>query len=354
MTFLKNVWYVAARAAEFEQDMVSRTICNKAVVMFRKSDGTLAAVEDRCPHRFVPLSMGKRIGDNIQCGYHGLQFDGSGACPVKPFEHGMERPDIRIASYPLIERHGVAWIWMGDPALADPAKIPDFSYLAEDPGVHALLAYSHIKANHMMIADNLLDLSHVHILHNLHDGSDYASFDNKVKQDGDTIWSMLYRPHYYLDDARRQLYGFASNDVEGQGHTRWNAPSVLAVYTAWWDHGKSLEEEGAVRAYNAHLLTPETEYTTHYFWGVTRNYAVGNTDMDDAMIAMVRNVFETEDGPMLEAQQRAMGEETDIFKLRPTILKADTAGVMMRRYMKKRLRAEEAGEDVTEVAVAAE
>ena len=66
MTFLKNTWYVAANASELDEPMVSRKICNEQIVMFRNSDGSVAAIQDRCPHRFVPLSMGKRVGDTQQ------------------------------------------------------------------------------------------------------------------------------------------------------------------------------------------------------------------------------------------------------------------------------------------------
>ena len=91
MPFLKNIWYVVANAYELDEDqpnggVVSRTICNEQVALFRNSDGTIAALHDRCPHRFVPLSMGKRVGDSLQCGYHGLRFDGTGACVEVPHD----------------------------------------------------------------------------------------------------------------------------------------------------------------------------------------------------------------------------------------------------------------------------
>lgn len=343
--FLKNVWYVAGFGSELDEDFVSRIICNQRIVMFRASDGTVAALDDRCPHRFVPLSIGKRIGDMMQCGYHGLGFGVDGSCVDNPNEPGPTEPgnegrkDICVRAYPAVERHAAIWIWMGDPALADPATIPDFSFMAEDKRFATPTGYTHMKANIEVVADNLLDLSHVHYLHpGVHDGSDFASFRNEVKQEGDTLWSMLWRPHYYLNEQRRALWGLDAEWVEGQGHTRWDAPGVLAVYTAFWKHGESIDE--GVQIPSAHLLTPETETTTHYFWASARTHDIDDKEMDVRQAATVKQIFETQDGPMLEAQQAYMGSEIDLIKLRPVVLKPDTAGLMMRRMMKQRRRAE--------------
>ena len=349
--FLKNVWYVAGFGSELDGDFVSRTICNQRIVMFRASDGTVAALDDRCPHRFVPLSMGKRVGDMLQCGYHGLGFGVDGTCVDNPNQPGHDgRKDICVRAYPAVERHAAIWIWMGDPALADPGTIPDFSFMAEDDRFAAPTGYSHMKANAEIVADNLLDLSHVHYLHpGVHDGSDFASFRNEVKQEGDTLWSMLWRPRYYLSPERRALWGLDAEWVEGQGHTRWDAPGVLAVYTAFWKQGEGIEQ--GVQIPSAHLLTPETEYTTHYFWATARNFQIDNAELSARQVVAVKEIFETQDGPMLEAQQAFMGSETDLIQLRPVVLKPDTAGLMSRRMMKQRRRAE-AGMDMSEVMAA--
>jgi phenylpropionate dioxygenase-like ring-hydroxylating dioxygenase large terminal subunit len=340
VTFVKNVWYIAAHTYEFEQGMVARTICNEQVVMFRLTSGAIAALEDRCPHRFVPLSMGKRIGDTIQCGYHGLRFDSTGACSEAPNDGEEHRARICVRSFVAVERHAVIWLWFGAPEAADPALIPAFDFLT-DPAYAVSRGHSHIQANYQMLADNLLDLSHVHYLHpSVHAGSDFADFTNKVKIEGDTVWSMLWRHHYHVSDQSRAVMGLQGSDVEGQGHSRWNAPSVLLVDTAYWDHGKGIEEDGAVRVPSAHLLTPETEYSTHYFWASGRNFLIENDEMTLATATSNKRIFETEDGPMAEAQQRAMGESTDFLAHSPVILHADAAGLAARRIIKRKLRQE--------------
>lgn len=342
MPFLKNTWYVAANAPELDQDMVSRMICGEQIVMFRTSTGEVSAIQDRCPHRFVPLSMGRRVGDSLECGYHGLRFDGTGACVDAPNDDDNQKARACVKSYKAVERYSVVWIWMGDPALADEEKIPTFEFLADQENYTCCQGYSHIKGNYQLISDNLLDLSHIHYLHpGIHEGSSFADFTNKVQREGDTVWSMLWRHHYHVDAAKRPFFGMPGDaeDVEGQGHARWDAPGVLFVNTAWWDHGSSFEE--GVRTPNAHLITPETETTSHYFWASGRNFARDNEAVTTATAATMKNVFETQDGPMVEAQQRDMGHSTDFLDHKPIILKADAAGVMARRIMSQKIRAEQ-------------
>ena len=341
MPFLKNTWYVAANAYELEAEMVSRKICNEQIVMFRQSDGKVGAMLDRCPHRFVPLSMGKRIGDTIACGYHGLRFDGTGTCVEAPHDDDSQKARACIKGYAAVERDKLIWIWMGDAKDAAPDLIPDFGFLSDADTYTCCQGYSHIKGNFQLISDNLLDLSHIHYLHpGIHEGSNFADFTNKVQREGDTVWSMLWRHHYHVDADKRPLFGMAGDaeDVEGQGHARWDAPGVLFVDTAFWDHGKSYGE--GWNTPNAHLITPETETTSHYFWASGRNFARDVEAFTTATAATMKSVFETQDGPMIEAQQADMGDSTDFLDHKPIILKADAAGVLARRIMKQKIRAE--------------
>src|SRR5215831_15600924 len=78
--FLRNYWYVAASDEEVGRKPLRRLILNEPVALFRLEDGTPVAFEDRCAHRHLPLSMGKLVGDRLQCHYHGLQYDRTGAC----------------------------------------------------------------------------------------------------------------------------------------------------------------------------------------------------------------------------------------------------------------------------------
>ena len=119
----RNGWYVAAFCNEIGEELLSRWILNQPVVMYRKADGTAVAVQGRCPHRHYPLGESKRVGDAIQCGYHGITFDFSGKCTFVPSQHTI--PGVyTIQTFPLVERGLWAWIWPGDPAKADESLIP--------------------------------------------------------------------------------------------------------------------------------------------------------------------------------------------------------------------------------------
>ena len=339
MTFLKNAWYVAAHAHELDEGLVSRKICNEPIVMYRTSGGTIAALRDRCPHRFVPLSMGKRVGDTLQCGYHGLSFDATGACASAPNDDDQLKTRICVRAYAAVERYAVIWLWFGVAEDADPALIPTFDFMSDTDHFAVARGYSHIKANYEFLADNLLDLSHVHYLHpQIHDGSDFSQFTNKLQVEGDTVWSMLWRHHYALDEKRQKLMGLYADDVQGQGHSRWNAPGNLLVDTGFWEHGKTMKE--GIASPSAHLLTPETEFSTHYFWASGRSYDIHNVERTRMTERSMHHIFETQDGPMCEAQQTALGGDLDFLAARPVILRADAAGLAARRIMKRKRREE--------------
>src|SRR6266702_3990608 len=124
---LRNAWYIAAWADEISGEPLARRICNDPVVLFRDGAGKVGALADCCCHRAAPLHRGTVVDAGIQCGYHGLVFDGSGHCVAIPGQRLIPE-DTRVCSYPAVEKDQLVWLWMGDPALADPARIVDFPY----------------------------------------------------------------------------------------------------------------------------------------------------------------------------------------------------------------------------------
>jgi vanillate O-demethylase monooxygenase subunit len=125
---LRNAWYIAAWADEIGGDQpLARRICDEPIVLFRDSAGRIATLADRCCHRAAPLQMGTVVQQGIQCGYHGLIIDGSGRCVHIPGQKLIPQ-DARVRSYPTVEKDQMVWVWMGDPANADRAKIVDYPY----------------------------------------------------------------------------------------------------------------------------------------------------------------------------------------------------------------------------------
>ncbi len=142
--------------------MLDRTILGKPVVLF-KGDSRVVALDNRCAHRGAKLSNGRREGDCVRCMYHGLKFDASGKCVQIPGQDNIP-PKLGVRSYPVVERDQLVWIWMGDAALADPAKILDFPYL-RDAKWRGKPDYMHYDANYLLIVDNLSDFAHLAFVH---------------------------------------------------------------------------------------------------------------------------------------------------------------------------------------------
>ena len=165
MTLLKDTWYCAGWSTDVAGEPVHRRILGQDLVLFRDSQGKVAAMSDKCPHRFAPLHEGKVLGDTIACPYHGLRFDGTGTCVLNPHGNGQVPPGPHIESYLIEERNGTIWIWMGDRAKADPDAVIDTSFLFDREKYNRITDHHPIQGNYMLVVDNLLDLTHAQFLH---------------------------------------------------------------------------------------------------------------------------------------------------------------------------------------------
>ena len=161
--YLRDSWYVAAWDHEIADAPLARLLLEEPVVLWRTGDGTAVAFEDRCCHRHAPLSVGKIVGDCLQCGYHGLTFDRTGACVEVPSQPQVP-PGARVRNYPLAERHNWVWIWMGDPALADETLIPD-TYWHDSPDWRAVGDRFHVNCHYQSLIDIQLDNTHSRFVH---------------------------------------------------------------------------------------------------------------------------------------------------------------------------------------------
>lgn len=302
MSFVKNAWYVAGWSHDFGAEMRALTIVNETLVLFRASDGALIALEDRCPHRQLPLSKGKRIGDTIQCGYHGMTFDRTGACVRVPGQDNLPA-SAYVDVYPVQERHGIVWIWMGDPDRADPAGIfdmPEFS----DPAWHVHHGDAlHLRANYLNVAENLVDPAHVSFVHPTTLGSSASeNVPVHVSTAGKSI--VAWR---WIRDAPPvgffQKFGGFSGNVDRWHYYHLHMPSTAVIDFGSADAALNLPEEDrqqGVRIFALHFVTPVTEDYTIDHWMHIRNAAVGDDAASDQMDAMFRVAF-AEDKEILEA-----------------------------------------------------
>ncbi len=331
MRFINNAWYCAAFSDEIKAAPLGRTFLDQPVVLFRKSNGSAAALTDVCPHRFAPLHEGRLDGDRLSCPYHGLTFDSSGACVYNPHGTGKIPPRSSLRVYPMVERQGVAWIWMGEPELADSGTIVDLKLF--DTRVQGHLR---MDAGYQLIIDNLLDLNHAPYLH-----GGTLSPVGKTRETRSEHAANTAASHYLMRSvgtpiSQRLWY----EEPTGDYHVSmdWTAPSTLRQLISMTGEGRPPEEGAMTRG--AHLLAPETQTSTHYFWIMSRNRRPEDLEANATLKRIIENAFLNEDGPMMEACQRNM-RGREFAALRPVFLETDGAPGYARSVL-ERLSAAEA------------
>jgi phenylpropionate dioxygenase-like ring-hydroxylating dioxygenase large terminal subunit len=341
--YLRNIWYVAAYAHEVARVPLARTLLDGPMVLYRKEDDSPVILADRCPHRFAPLSRGRLVGDAIQCGYHGLRFDSSGACVSTP--HGNAVPAAaRVRTYPAVERYGFVWFWPGDPTHADAAVIPDFSYLSQPDQFAVVKGYLHVKANYQLVVDNLLDLSHAPFLHpgfaiqGVSPEQALAATTTKLIREEGRVIAFRLRSGLPPNQPSRTIFGFGPEPVDSRSHMTWYPPALLDFDLGSCRPG-SLPLDGLCLP-AAHCITPETELTCHYFFAQGRNLLREDPTVGEKLLGMLDSAFRTQDEPMIEDVQRRMGDSSDLDSLNPVFLPTDGAPVAARRLLKKLIAAE--------------
>lgn len=346
MNFIRNAWYVACWSAEVKVGaMFNRRLLDEPIVFFRKPDGSAVALQDRCPHRFVPLHMGTIRGDRIECGYHGLQFDCSGSCVKNPHGDGKIPAAARVRSYPVQDKHGFLWIWMGDGDGAG-AAIPDYSMIEPDSGyLTSTGGYIHIKSNYELMAENLLDLSHITYLHDGLLGSpEQVGADQTVKEHGAEIHCNRWMPDISVPGIFDMLYKRDGKQVDMWTNMRWVPPSNFILDSGVHAAGLA-EREDHGWYYGAHILTPEGPYTTHYHFAAAMPRGTSLTPEEAAKFAELRRfAFQEQDKPMLDAQQEAIGTR-NFWDMKPVLLTIDAGPVRMRRALERMLLAEQAAKE---------
>lgn len=328
-TFLRDSWHAVAWSEEVTDDPFAITVCGEALVLLRREDGDVSALSGICPHRFASLAKGRRMaGDRLQCPYHGLEFDAQGQCVANP--HGAVPRVVKLRTYPLVERHSLLWVWMGDEERVDPALIPDFAML-EDAEHRTIRGRLLTRANYELITDNLMDLTHVGFVHEGGIGSEaIAQGQHQVLQAGTTLFSNRWCPDGPPAPVWSALFDNYRGHVDHWLDMRWDAPSTM-----WLDVGVTpagAHRSAGITVFGAHILTPETESSTHYLWAACRDFALDDPALDDGIRFPIEHAFVNEDKPMIEDIQRNMGGR-GFEEMRPLILPFDEGAVRARRLL---------------------
>ncbi|MGQ9367871.1 aromatic ring-hydroxylating dioxygenase subunit alpha [Azospirillum sp. ST 5-10] len=344
-TYPLNAWYPAAWGHEVARSLTARTICERDIVLYRRTDGGVAALEDACWHRLLPLSMGRLEGDQVVCGYHGLVFDAGGRCTHMPAQETIN-PSACVRAYPAVEKHRLVWVWPGDPALADPAKVPDFHWNDGDDWVGEGGTFYSLKCDYRLVVDNLMDLTHETYVHAGSIGDEAitrAPFE--VTHTERTVTVARWMEDIHPPPFWARLLGRPGN-VDRWQIIRFEAPCIVAGDVGVALTGTGARQGDRSQGVNGHFLAalaPETATSCHYFWNFVRNFRKDDAELTRAInlghVNAGKGVYD-QDHVVLEAQQKAI----DRHARQPFYdLNIDAGALWARRLVERLIAAERGG-----------
>ena len=332
--FPKNAWYVACTPDEIVDKPLGRQICGERIVFYRGEGGRVAAVEDFCPHRGAPLSLGFVRDGQLVCGYHGLQM----GCEGKP----VAMPGQRVRGFPCIgsyaveERYGFIWVWPGDQALADRSKIHTLEW-AVDPQWAYGGGLFHIACDYRLMVDNLMDLTHETYVHA--DSIGQKEIDEapvNTRTEGSQVITSRFMENISAPPfwrAALRANGLADDvPVDRWQICRFSTPShvMIEVGVAHASKGgMDAPDEFKACSIVVDFITPETETTHWYFWGMARKFKPEDKELTESIRQGQGKIF-SEDRAILELQQQNLLRHPERKLL---MLNIDAGGVQSRRLI---------------------
>lgn len=323
-----NCWWVAAFSHEVGRGLTSRWLLDTPVLLYRTEAGIVVAMEDRCPHRQAPLSLGTLRGDLVECGYHGFRFGPNGRCALVPTV-GAGVP-ISVETYPVMESSPFVWIYLGDRNELDKVPPPvDFPW-ASDPAFAVLHGSIEIAANYHLLKENVLDLSHLGYVHAKTFGITDWTHPPEVTTEGETV---SYRQRF-IECPLPAGYALALGLKPG---VVWNretygtclTPAIHISANDLFDPANPRVPMGRYRI--VHATTPVTQSSMHYFWLFARDHG-----RDEQAMQILGNVIRqgfAEDQAILEAVQRLADRSPRRGSSGERSVKADAAAVYARRIL---------------------
>lgn len=337
MRFLQNAWYSAGWSADFGREALARKIIDNPIVLFRSEAGGLVALLDTCPHRFAALSLGKLVGSQIECPYHGLRFDEQGMCVHNP--HGPIIPEgARVRRFPVAEYDGLVWVWMGRAGEADESLITRFPVLNQsDHFAYTRGLTMEMSLSYELITDNLMDLSHTAFIHADSLGSDcLVPGQIDTRHEGDAIWSDRIGFNGSAPRAFWATGGCKQDDrVDYWTDIRWTAPANFYIYAGVTRPGTPREQGSEISS--VQILTPASADQTYYFIKHFRDYERDDDAMTAVLEKAILDAFANEDEPMIASSTRNMAGR-DFWQMKPVVLPCDAAAIRVRRTREKMLR----------------
>jgi phenylpropionate dioxygenase-like ring-hydroxylating dioxygenase large terminal subunit len=213
------------------------------------------ALLDICPHKLTPMSIGKKIGDVLQCGYHWLEFDSTGKCIQNPQGNGIIPAEAKLRSLSASRAPRRPLGADGRCGNGRCRQDPDFAFI-DDTNRRTQKGNHHVHCNYMMLVENLMGLDHAMFLHRQTGGlTDPSLADNKVDQTNDEVRDL--RLHHAKPPPFFAPYLNSKDNVDIWTDIRWNAPSMI-LNTVGCSPAGTNRISGGMSTLGAHFLTPET------------------------------------------------------------------------------------------------
>ena len=334
----RNQWWIVARGDEITREPLQRWVLDLPVVLYRCEDGRPVALDDRCPHRWAPLSKGWLEGDVLVCGYHGLRFEPEGKCVKVPTQANVPAKAC-VHAYPLIERGPFVWIWTGDPVRADESSPPIVDWLEAD-GWSVLGGYMSVDCNYMLLKENVLDLTHFGYVHRkTFKILDWDRAPAVKIEDGQVEFRLEFAPTK-LAPIFATTTGFGDKPV---ARVNWGRSVSQALHLAGQDFTDPNPANGARprAAFRVlHATTPISPTRMHYFWMAGWDLPLTETQRETMLRTTLAGFAEDKD--MLEAIQALMDDDPRGLNYPEVMVASDQPAVQARRQLKRRLDAEQA------------
>lgn len=336
-----NCWWVAAKSSDIGDGLESRWLLDERVVLYRLTDGTINALEDRCPHRWAPLSEGKKDGDQLVCGYHGFKFDQTGACTHVPTQPNSVQ-SICARRYVVTEHAGFVWVWMGDPGKADPGLLPEIPWFTDTSNI-IIGGEMEVQCNYMLLQENVMDLSHFAHLHA--DTLQQTGWDGPPPQIKTTETTATYE-QIFTDVALAPFQAMPMGMEEGKLVNRfdWGTFHSPACHFGGIDVIDPEAKEGERSSYNLrimHCTTPISPNKCYYWWILAQDYGQSVPGIDEALQGIVEATFK-QDKDILEQIQVTVDNDYRGAHMPEFSVKSDFGALQARKILIRMMAAENA------------
>lgn len=330
-----NLWWVAARSEEVTRVPMSRRILERPIVLYRTTSGQAVALEDRCMHRWAPLSQGYVEGDNLVCGYHGAVFSVDGRCSSFP-QHPTVPSTAAVRSYTVIEHDPFVWICLGDPSKA-PELPPQFPWF-RDPEWLVASGAMPFAANYFLLQENVLDLTHFNFAHR----KSFGVTDQPIpafKREGSKVFFELFQEECKIPKWRREAMNLGDQRVSRRMRTCFETPAYHCTDMDIVSMDAPAGAKSRFKSWVIHCVTPEGPDRSHYWWLNGSDVGPQPESLQRQLQQDIDTAFD-EDKAFLEGIQRVIRDDPRHLDAPEVSFKSDLGGIQARRVLQEMLSAE--------------